>query len=54
MSDIYVVVPKVTSGVQPNMPAHTTWQGAAMELAKIPVVYQDLVEVQNFELIEDE
>ena len=47
MSDIYVVVPK---GYQPP-PAHTTWQGAAEDLASIP---GDLHEVVNIELIEED
>lgn len=46
MSDIYLVVP---IGYQPP-PAHTTWQGAAEELANLPSAqYQ----VTNVELIEE-
>lgn len=51
MSDIYVVVPVEH---KTPFPAHTTWQGAAAELAACPKHLQDLYHVLNTELIEDE
>jgi hypothetical protein len=53
MSEIYVVIPKGL-GSSPALPAHTTWQGASQELAKLPAYIQDHLEVVNRELIEDE
>ncbi len=47
MSEIYVVVPK---GYQPP-PAHTSWQGASLELLGVD---QDKYEVANTELIEED
>jgi hypothetical protein len=51
VSDIYVVMPK--SPISAPLPAHTTWQGASQELAKLPAHIQDHLEVVNRELIED-
>jgi len=50
MSDIYVVVP--TGYVPPT--AHTTWQGAAMELVDTAASLGAALEVVNVELIDDE